>query len=104
VTDLRSFDWRYSWTHEALQGLDESLQRLSVSQRDGLDMLEHAETLIGLGFVALQAYVSSAVSDLKTVVGSMCPPPAQVRGGHAVVIPGTAASVIEVVWAAANYF
>jgi hypothetical protein len=104
VTDVRSFDWRYSWTREALEGLDASLQRLAVSQRDGLDMLEHAETLVGLGYVALQAYLSSALSDLKVVVGAGCPGPRRLRSERSAVIPGTVLSFVQVIWAAANYF
>jgi hypothetical protein len=29
MTDVRRFDWNYSWTREALEGLDVSLKRLS---------------------------------------------------------------------------
>ena len=61
----RQFDFRYSWLREALRALDAGIDRIVSSDEDGMHQAEHIEELVGLAFVALQAYIASTISDLR---------------------------------------
>src|SRR5437867_2331517 len=100
---LLETDWRHSWTMRALVGLDQQMDALGTDLDDGLDQLEHAETLVGLGYVALQVYIRGAAEDLGKLF-THCPKLPALRSGRCGVANAANITVIEGVWAAANYF
>ena len=68
---LREFDFRIDYLHDIISAVDNGLaavrERLNEAEVDGFTALEHAETLLGLGFVAAQAYALGTWSDLNEV-------------------------------------
>jgi hypothetical protein len=101
--DIAEFDWRYSSISNALIALDQGCAGLRGQFDDGLDMLEHAESLVGLGYVALQVYIGGTVADLAEVFHG-CPDAAVLRSSESPVVDKAGITYVESVWAAANYF
>jgi len=92
----REFDLRFSWTHEALLGLERALDAVHTNDVDGLDLLEHTETIVGVAYVTLQAYITSAIGDLKAAFGN-CPEARCLRAKHCPVIGDRAMSAVEII-------
>ena len=69
--DISEFDWRIEPLHNVIVGIDAGLAaihgRLARRVVDGSWACEHAEPLLGLGFVAAQTYAIGTVSDLNSV-------------------------------------
>jgi hypothetical protein len=105
LVDLREFDFRYSWTRETLEALDRGMEKLSSQHDDGLNLLEHAEDLVGLGFVALQGYVSSTQTTLRTVFPPLDISNKRIRAKNCQPCQRAAGvTQIEAIWATANYY
>jgi hypothetical protein len=69
---LREIDWRIEPLHDVIVGICAGLvaiQKWMDTEEgfDGLSAREHAEPLLGLGFVAAQTYAVGTVSDLNRV-------------------------------------
>ena len=69
---INEIDWRIEPLHDVIVGIEAGLK--SVEERlkqeedfDGLSAREHAEMLLGLGFVAAQAYVLGVWTDLNRI-------------------------------------
>jgi hypothetical protein len=99
---LELCDFRYSWTLETLEALDRGLSKLSADQQDGLDLLEHAEELVGLAFVALQGYVSATTADLRDLSPTLALTNEDLRARNSPAASGV--THIEAIWAAGNYY
>jgi hypothetical protein len=69
--NLWEVDWRIAPLESVIVGIGHGLaeirERLDTEEFDGDDACEHAEPLIGLGFVAAQTYALGTVSDLNRV-------------------------------------
>lgn len=69
-------DWRFSTTRRILHALSDALKDVErewpeAQESYELDeILEHTESLIGIGFVAVQTYIAGTVSDANRIVGS----------------------------------
>jgi hypothetical protein len=100
---VSEFDWRYSWISRALVALDQGVAGVGDDIEDGLDCLEHAETFIGLGYVAIQAYINGVAEDLKWVFAD-CPKAPMLRNNESPIVNNTDVTHVESIWAAANYF
>jgi hypothetical protein len=66
---ILGLDFRYSWLATTLEGLANSfgeIHRLSEEHDwfDGLHQLEYAEPIVGVAFVATQAYLIGVVADV----------------------------------------
>ncbi len=96
------FDWRYSWALETLKALDHGVEKISNEYSDGLDLLEHAEEIVGLGFVALQTYVSGTITTLKKVFRPLSAADEDLRSRNCRSASGV--TVVESIWAAGNYY
>lgn len=101
MNDIREIDFRYSSTWDVIQGLDHALSNRD-RRVDGLHQLETAETILGIGYIALQTYITGAIADLAVVFPS-CKKPHELRAMSAL-LGNTPATVIEAVWSFANYF
>lgn len=68
---LREVDFRIAPLHDIISAIDNGLaavkERLDEQDVDGVTALEHAETLLGLAFVAAQAYALGTWTDLNEV-------------------------------------
>ncbi|MGH7179592.1 MAG: hypothetical protein ACREJC_19610 [Tepidisphaeraceae bacterium] len=100
---IREIDWRHSWISQTLDALDQGLASLRADFSDGIDLLEHAETLVGLGYVAIQVYIRGASEDLASLFPS-CPKVTVLRSSESAVVNDANLTHIESIWAAANYF
>ena len=65
-------DWRIEPLHDVIVGIEAGLKAIQERMDeekgfDGLCAQEHADTLLGLGFVAAQTYVLGAWTDLNRV-------------------------------------
>ena len=69
--NIHEIDWRVEPLHDVIVGIEAGLaaigQRLEEKDGDGITALEHAEPLLGLGFVAAQAYVLGTWTDLNRI-------------------------------------
>jgi hypothetical protein len=99
---LELSDFRYGWTFETLDALDRGLAKLSADYQDGLDLLEHAEELVGLAFVALQGYVSGSTADLRAFAPTLAITNEDLRARNCPVTSGV--THIEAIWATGNYY
>jgi hypothetical protein len=68
--NIHAVDWRIEPLHDVIVGIEAGLT--TVRERleeggDGITAREHAEMLLGLGFVAAQAYVLGAWTDLNGI-------------------------------------
>jgi hypothetical protein len=66
MNHILEFDFRYSSTWDVIQGLDHAFSNRD-RRADGMDQIETAETILGIGYIALQTYITGAVVDLKAV-------------------------------------
>jgi hypothetical protein len=98
----RQLDFRYSWLREALHALDAGLQRINSSDSDGMHQAEHTEELLGLAFVAIQAYMASSMSDLGAAFPHIKIGRADFLAQHSVSVGGV--SCAEVLWHMGNYY
>ena len=104
-------DWRIGPLHDVIVGIEAGLktirERIDVEEGfDGLCALEYADPLLGLGFVAAQAYVLGAWTDLNRVRNRDGRPPLEKYACYASDPIAVRAGVtrIELVNAIANYF
>src|SRR5437588_10208875 len=101
MSDIREFDFRYSSTWDVIKGLDHAISNRD-RRADGMDQLETGETILGIGYIALQTYITGAISDLAAVFPS-CKKPHELRA-MSPLLGNTHTTVIEAVWSLANYF
>jgi len=97
-------DWRHSWISRVLAALDRALVGLEAEFDDGLDLLERAESLVGLGYVAIQVYIHGAAADLAKLFPGRCPVPRKLRSSKSPLANNADVTCVECIWAAANYF
>jgi len=72
---LREIDWRIEPLHDVIAGIGAGLAAIQKRMDDeegfdGLSAHEHAELLLGLGFVAAQIYAIGTVSDLSQILAT----------------------------------
>jgi hypothetical protein len=98
---------RFQGTFESIRGLDDALAKLDAESNeedaDAFDLLDEAESVLGLGFTGLQVYISKTMSagwrsfkpipDLEKLGNLYCP--LKVKGK---------VSAVEAIWAAGNYY
>jgi hypothetical protein len=102
-TDFREFDLRYPWTSDVLGALDRALEQLASKYDDGLDIVECADETIGIGCVALQTYIGNALKALREVFAH-APSVTILRQQRSPVVGNSGCTVVDVVWACANYY
>ncbi len=100
TTHILEFDFRYSWIQEVLRGLDHAIE--SRDRFDGMDQMETGEAILGIGFIALQAYIAGTVSDLKEIF-SPTEKPHDLRA-MSPLVGSTCVPLVEAIWAVANYY
>ncbi|MDQ3115454.1 MAG: hypothetical protein M3Q86_02410 [Verrucomicrobiota bacterium] len=108
--NICEIDWRIEPLHNIVlaidAGLAEILAQLESSELDGLTALEHAEPLLGLGFVAAQNYALGAWTDLNHVRRESGKAPVNklvcYKSDSIAAVPGT--TRMEAINATANYF
>jgi hypothetical protein len=68
--NIHAVDWRIAPLHDIIVGIEAGLttvrERLE-EEGDGISARDHAETLLGLGFVAAQSYVLGTWTDLNRI-------------------------------------
>ena len=67
---LREMNMRIGPLHDVIVGIEAALTNIRErveEGEDGITALDHAETLLGLGFVAAQAYVLGTWTDLNRI-------------------------------------
>ena len=109
---LYEHDWRIDPLYAVIVGIDAGLQTISkrIGGGDGFDeqsALEYAEPLLGLGFVAAQAYALGTWTDLNRIRASRNKPKIEDKMVCYRCDPiklGGKASRIEAINAVANYF
>ncbi len=101
MNHILEFDFRYSSTWDVIRGLDQAFANRD-RRADGMEQLETAETIIGIGYIALQTYITGAIADLGAVF-QISQKPHELRA-MAPTLGRTGATVIEAVWSLANYF
>jgi len=103
---IYAFDLRRDSTKEVLDAVTRSLKSLPEDKPqwfDGLFILEHAEELVGVAFVAAQVYLSGTVSDLSKVAGQELHKSDLLHRGDVVdVFPSVCK--VEILDAGANYW
>jgi hypothetical protein len=76
--NVHAVDWRIEPLHDVIVGIEAGLsivrERLEEEGDDGITALEHAEMLLGLGFVAAQTYVLGSWTDLNRIRKSSARP------------------------------
>src|ERR1044072_7745278 len=68
--NIHAVDWRIEPLHDVIVGIEAGLNAVREQledKGDGITAREHAEMLLGLGFVAAQAYVLGAWTDLNRI-------------------------------------
>jgi len=103
TTYLQVFDFKEAWTETVLEALEGSIRQLATSGTDGLTILEHAEEAAGLGFVAIQAYMTSAAQAFRALRADAVPLFADRRFAHPFE-GGPNVTIESVVWHMANYY
>src|SRR5574341_2153512 len=73
--NIHEFDWRIDPLYAVIVGIDAGLTSISrrIDKEEGFDGLtgrEHAEPLLGLGFVAAQVYAHGTWTDLNRIRSS----------------------------------
>ncbi len=68
--NIHEMDFRYDWLESTLTALHAGFEQVCEKEQtidwfDGLFLLEHIEALLGIGFIALQVYVSGTVQDVN---------------------------------------
>ena len=102
MTHILEFDFRHSWVYETLQALDRGVEKLVNDRLDGLDLLEHVDDIVGLGFVALQTYIGGTEADLRAVFPPLATSSRDLRAKQCKEVSGV--SCVEAIWAAANFY
>jgi hypothetical protein len=102
MTDIREFDFRYNWTCDVLTALDRAIDGIDPDA-DGLDQLETGESIIGIGFIALQTYIAGATADVAAVFRGCCRKAYDLRAMESPSVARSGVRVVEAIWAAANY-
>src|SRR4051812_11974863 len=107
--NIHAVDWRIEPLHDVIVGVEAGLtivrERLEGGD-DGITAREHAEMLLGLGFVAAQAYVLGTWTDLKRIRESSPSAPITKSDCYASDTITVQAGItrIHVINATANYF
>ena len=109
--NIHEFDWRIDPLYAVIVGIDAGLTAISrrIDEEEGFDGLtgrEHAEPLLGLGFVAAQVYAHGTWTDLNRIRSGSGRPKLSKSDCHKcdlIKIKGKATR-IEVINAIANYF
>jgi hypothetical protein len=96
MLDIREFDFRHAATSEVLAALDHGMEAVDLS-RDGIELLEFADALLGIGCIALQAYITGACADLAAIFPD-CPKRHELRARQSPVIADTGVSLVEAIW------
>ena len=108
--NIHQIDWRVEPLHDVIVGIEAGLatirQRLEEEDGDGITALEHAEPLLGLGFVAAQAYVLGTWTDLNRIRNSSARAPVSKTDCYATDSITVQAGItrVHVINATANYF
>ena len=108
--NVHAVDWRIEPLHDVIVGIEAGLtivrERLEEDGGDGITALEHAETLLGLGFVAAQAYVLGSWTDLNRIRESFAKPLVTKSDCYAsdTITVQVGVTRIHVINATANYF
>jgi hypothetical protein len=107
--NIRAIDWRIEPLHDIIVGIEAGLttirERLEEGG-DGITARDHAEALLGLGFVAAQWYVLGTWADLNRIRESSARPTITKSDCYASDAIKVQAGItrIHVINAAANYF
>jgi len=108
--NIHEIDWRVESLHDVIVGIEAGLaaigQRLEEEDGDGITALEHAEPLLGLGFVAAQGYVLGTWTDLNRIRDSSAKAPVSKTDCYATDSITVQAGItrVHVINATANYF
>jgi len=108
--NIHQIDWRVEPLHYVIVGIEAGLaaigQRLEEEDGDGITAREHAEPLLGLGFVAAQAYVLGTWTDLNRIRNSSARAPVSKTDCYATDSITVQAGItrVHVINATANYF
>jgi hypothetical protein len=86
--NIHEFDWRIEPLHDVFVGLQAGLATIlgRMETEDGFDggwALDYAEPLLGVGFVAAQAYALGTCSDLNHIRSSIGKPSLNKRACYA---------------------
>lgn len=107
----QEIDWRHPWIAGALLALDQGIADIPSHFKDGIDMREHAESPIGLGFVAIQVYIDGTVADLAQLYLGQASDRAgqahqreKLTAANSKVVKDAEITYVGAIWAAANYF
>ena len=103
-------DFRIDPLHDVIIGIEAGLtaiqKRLEEDDGDGIVALEHAEPLLGLGFVAVQTYALGTFCDLNRIrecSGKSIVTKTDCYASDTILVKGKATR-IQVINATANYF
>lgn len=102
--NIHELDWHRNWVRNTLAALNEGLSGVIKRYDDGDDILENANAMTGIGFVAVQVHLSATLSDLKAAFPTICPKAADLLAGESRLIPETTLTAVETMWGAANFF
>lgn len=102
--NIHEIDWYRTWIRNTVWSLDDGMSRLRSQYEDIEDVAENCNTMIGLGFVAIQIHLSSTLSNLESVLKHRCPAAQILRSEESPIVEGTKLTKIEAIWGAANYF
>jgi hypothetical protein len=109
--NIHEIDWRIDPLYDVIVGIEAGLK--AVEQRlegeegfDGVTANEHAETLLGLGFVAAQAYTMGTWCDLNRIRNNSGKPNVSKVDCYTVdtILVKGKVTRIEIINATANYF
>lgn len=105
------FDWRFSTTRRIMQALSDALKDVEqewheTEESHEIDeILEHTESLLGIGFVTAQTYIAGTVSDANRISGSGNKlTKERLLKEHSDKLPTSEVTKMELCDAIANYF
>jgi hypothetical protein len=108
--NIDAVDWRIEPLHDVIVGIEAGLaivrERLEEEGCDGISALEHAEMLLGLGFVAAQSYVLGSWTDLNRIRNRSARPPVTKSDCYALdtITVQVGVTRVHAINATANYF
>jgi hypothetical protein len=109
--NIHEVDWRIGPLHDIVQGIDAAIaavrERIDAGEIDGLEALNHAELILGLGFVAFQSYALGTWADLNTIRKLAGKPPVDKLDCYQcdpITLKPSGLTRIELINSAANYF